>query len=111
MKKKAYIKYNLLGEEKIEEKEVIINNGIISYIDNDIKISIDTSSGLIIRENIDLKYVIDLSKDYIKLSLKKEKLELEIKIKVLVKDYHDNYLYVKYLLVDENIINEYEIKI
>ena len=90
MKKKAFIRLNLDGKKSEFEKEVIYNDNAITYFDNDMK--------MIINLNINIH-------------LNKEIVDLEIRINILEKKFNKDYLYIKYLLVDENITNEYEIKL
>ena len=111
MKKSAHIKYNLYGEIKDYQMDVIYKDSRITYFDNEVKTIIDLKDGIIIRENDEYRYVIDLSKYHINIHLNKENIDLEIRINVLEKKYNSKYLYIKYLLVEENVINEFEIKL
>ncbi len=111
MKKKAIIKYKLYGETKEEQKEVIYQNNRITYFDDDIKTIVDLNRNTILRENKEYKYVIDFSKDFIIFHLNVDCVDLKIQIRIIEKKCNDEYLYIKYLLVDENITNEYEIKL
>ena len=111
MKRKAHIKYNLYGEVKDYQVDVIYNNNNVTYFDNDVKTIIDLKNGIIIRENNEYRYDIDLSKYHINIHLNKENIDLEIRVNILEKKYNSSYLYIKYLLVEENIINEFEIKL
>ena len=111
MKRLAHIKYNLYGEIKDYQIDVIYKDNIITYFDNGVKTIIDLKKGIINRENNEYLYVIDLSKYHINIHLNKENIDLEIKIIILEKKYDLEYLYIKYLLVEENITNEYKIKL
>ncbi len=111
MKRDAYIKYHLYDGIKEETKKVFYHDKVITYFDGDIKTTVDLDKWIITRENKEYKYIIDLSKYYITIHLNKEDIDLEIRINILLKKYDANGLYIKYLLVEENVTNEYEIKL
>jgi hypothetical protein len=111
MKRLAHIKYNLYGESKDYQTDVIHKENMITYFDDGVKTIIDLKNGIINRENDEYQYVIDLSKYHINIHLNKENVDLEIRVNILEKKYNLEHLYIKYLLVDENITNEFEIKL
>ena len=111
MKRLAHIKYNLYGETNDYQIDVIYKDGTITYFDDGVKTIIDLKKGIINRENNEYQYVIDLSKYHINIHLNKENVDLEIRVNIFEKKFDLEYLYIKYLLVEENIINEFEIKL
>ena len=111
MKKKALIKTNMDNKENIINIDVIINNNIISYFDNDIKMQIDLKSGLIYRYNNDYHITINPNLECINIELLANKTSFDKNIKIIDYKIKDNYYYIKYFLVDENVINEFELNI
>ena len=69
---------------------------------------IDLINHKIYRENDDINYEIDFNKE--KIIIKYNNYEFDKRIKILDKNIEKSSFYVKYLLVDEDIINFYEIK-
>ena len=111
MKKKAFIRLNLDGKKSEFEKEVIYNDNAITYFDNDMKMIINLNKGEIVRENNDYHSLIKVSDNKVVITLKSHNIMFDKEIRILDKKIVNNYFYLKYLLVDENIINEYEIKL
>ena len=111
MKKKAFIRLNLDGKKSEFEKEVIYKDNTITYFDNDIKMIINLNKGEIVRENNDYHSLIKVSDNKVVITLKSHNIMFDKEIRILDKKIVNNYFYLKYLLVDENIINEYEIKL
>ena len=111
MKKKAFIRLNLDNKLEELEKEVILNNNLITYFDNDIKMIINLENGEIIRENNEYLSLIKPIDNSIIITLKDHQFIVNKEIKIIDQKIVNNYFYLKYLLVDENIINEYEIKL
>ena len=89
----------------------IMDDKIIKYIDlEDNKMIIDIENNAIIRENIDYIFNLDFINDKITINIKKLNKLITKDIKTLViKRTNKEYL-VRYLLTDENIINEYCVK-
>ncbi len=108
MKKKMWLKYDLSGNKKNDVIECIVNDNIITYFDDDYKMTIDLDKHKIYRENKDIKYEIDLKEE--KIVIKYNNYMFDKKIKIINKNVDNFSISVKYLLVDENIINFYEIK-
>ena len=108
MKKKMHLKYDLSGTKKDDIIECIVKDNIISYFDDDYKMKIDLINHKIYRENDDINYEIDFNKE--KIVIKYNNYEFDKRIKILDKNIEKSSFYVKYLLVDEDIINFYEIK-
>lgn len=108
MKKKMHIKYDLSGIKKNDTIDCLIKDNIITYFDDDYKMKVDFINHKIYRENEDICYEIDFNKEII--IIKYDKYEFDKKIKILDKNVEKSRFYVKYLLVDEDVINFYEIK-
>ena len=108
MKKRMRIKYDLSGNKKDDIIDCIIKDNIITYFDDDYKMRIDLDNHIIYRENNDINYEIDLNKE--KIIIKYNNYEFDKKIKIMDKKVTNSSFSVKYLLVDEDIINFYEIK-
>ena len=108
MKKRMHIKCDLSGKARDDHIDCLFKDNIISYFDDDYKMTIDIDNHKIYRENNDIKYEIDLKKE--KIIIKYNDLEFDKKIKILEKKINNFKFSVKYLLVDEDIINFYEIK-
>ena len=108
MKKKMSIKYDLSGNKKDDIIDCIIKDNIITYFDDDYKMKIDLINHIIYREGNDVSYEIDLNKE--KIIIKYNNYEFDKRIKIIDKNISNSMFSVKYLLVDENIINFYEIK-
>lgn len=108
MRKKMWLKYDLSGNKKDDVVECYIKDNIISYFDDDYKMEIDLINHIINRYNNEVNYEIDLNKE--KIIIKYNNFEFDKKIKIIDKNVSNSSFLVKYLLVDENIINFYEIK-
>ena len=108
MKKKMSIKYDLSGIKKNDIIDCLIKDNVITYFDDDYKMKIDLINHKIYRENDDINYEIDFNKE--KIVIKYNNYEFDKRIKILDKNIEKSSFYVKYLLVDEDIINFYEIK-
>ena len=108
MKKRMRIKYDLSGNKKDDIIDCLIKDNIISYFDDDYKMKIDMKNHKIYRESNDINYEIDLKKE--KIIIKYNNYEFDKKIKIMDKNVTNSSFSVKYLLVDEDIINFYEIK-
>ena len=108
MKKKMTINYDLSGIKRHDIIDFLIKDDIISYFVDDYKMKVDLINHKIIRENNDINYEIDFNKE--KIVIKYNNYEFDKKIKILDKKIGKSSFYVKYLLVDEDIINFYEIK-
>lgn len=108
MKKRMRIKYDLSGNKKDDIVDCLIKDNIVSYFDDDYKMKIDMKNHKIYRENNDINYEIDLNKE--KIIIKYNNYEFDKKIKIMDKKVTNSSFSVKYLLVDEDIINFYEIK-
>ncbi len=108
MKKKMSIKYDLSGKKKNDTVDCLIKDNIITYFDDDYKMKVDLNNHKIYRENEDINYEIDFNKE--KIIIKYNNYEFDKRIKILDKNIEKSSFYVKYLLVDEDIINFYEIK-
>ena len=108
MKKKMSIKYDLSGNKKDDIIDCIIKDNIITYFDDDYKMKIDWDNYIIYRENNDINYEIDFNKEQI--IIKYNNYEFDKRIKIIEKKVTNSSFSIKYLLVDEDIINFYEIK-
>ncbi len=108
MKKRMHVNYDLSGNKKEDVMECLIKDNIISYFDDDYKMEIDLDKHIINRFNNEIKYEIDLNKE--KIIIKYNDLEFEKRIRIIDKKITNSSFSIKYLLVDEDIINFYEIK-
>ena len=105
----VYSKLNNIEENT--EFLAIMDDKIIKYIDlEDNKMIIDMENNIITRENIDYLFNLDFVNDKITITIKKINKTMIKSIKTLViKRTNKEYL-ARYLLTDENIINEYYVK-
>ena len=108
MKKKMHIKYYLSGNKKDDIVECLIKDNIITYFDDDYKMKIDLINHKINRENNEIYYEKELNKGII--VIKYNDFEFDKIIKIIEKKVTNSSFSIKYLLVDEDIINFYEIK-
>ena len=105
----VYTKLNNIEENT--EFLAIKDDKIIKYIDlEDNKMTIDMVNNIITRENIDYIFNLDFNNNKILITVKKlnKIIEKEIKTIKILKN-AKKYL-VRYLLKDDNIINEYYVK-
>ena len=108
MRKKMWLKYDLSGNKKDDVIDCLVMDNIISYLDDDYKMEIDLINHIINRSNNEVNYKIDLNKE--KIIIKYNNYEFDKRIKIIDKNISNSSFSVKYLLVDEDIINFYEIK-
>jgi len=97
----------------IENKNInaIVDNNVIKYIDSDNnKFIVDISNNVLIKENDEFIIKIEFSRNFISIILKEYSKEYIKEIETLAIEHNDNSYYVKYKLIDENIINEYKVK-
>ena len=105
----VYSKLNNIEENN--EFLAIKDDKLIKYIDlEDNKMIIDMENNTIIRENSDYIFKIDLINNRIIITMKKLNKDFEKNIKLLDISKSNKIYSVKYLLTDENIINEYYVK-
>ena len=92
--------------------DAIVFNNVIKYIDlvNN-KFVIDCNNDILIKENNDTIVKIDFNKNIISILLKQYNKEFYKNINTILINKDNNVYYVKYKLIDENIINEYRIEI
>lgn len=97
--------------EENNEFLAIKSDNLIKYIDlENNKMIIDIKNNVIIRENDDYLFNMDFSNNKIIIKMKKLDKEFEKNIKTLVISSSSRKYLVRYLLMDENIINEYYVK-
>ena len=110
IKIKVYSKLNDIEENN--EFLAIIDNNLIKYIDlENNKMNIDMENNTIIRENADYFFNIDFNNNKITITMKKLNKIFEKEINTMeISRTKKSYL-VRYLLTDENIINEYYVKL
>ena len=91
--------------------DAIVSNNVIKYIDlvNN-KFVVDCNNDILIKENNDTLVKIDFSKNIISILLKEYNKEFYKEIDTLLINRDNNIYYVKYKLIDENVINEYRIE-
>ena len=110
-KTKINVFTNFNNREENNDILAIKDNYLIKYIDLDNnKMVVDMENNVITRENRDYLYKLEFNNNIITVLVKKLNKEFEKKIKTLeisksLKDY-----LVRYLLIDEDIINEYYVK-
>ena len=110
-RKKINVYTKLNNIEESYEIIAIKNDNAIKYIDlcNNIMI-IDMSQDIIKRENNDYKFIIDFIKNEIDIYIKKYQKNVKKSIKTLLLKKNKKSYLVRYLLEDENTINEYYVK-
>lgn len=88
----------------------IVSNNVIKYIDlvNN-KFVVDLNEDILIKENRETLIKIDFNKNIISILLKEHNKEFFKDIETILINKDNNIYYIKYKLVDENIINEYQI--
>lgn len=91
-------------------KAIVLNN-VIKYIDfvNN-KFVVDLEKDLLIKENDDSFIKIDFSKNNISIFIKEYNKEFIKEIETITINKNDSIYYVKYHLIDENVVNEYQIE-
>lgn len=107
---KVYSKLNNIEENN--EFLAIIDDKLIKYIDlENNKMIIDKENNIIIRENIDYLFNMDFYNNKITITMKKLGKDFVKDIKTMDISNTSKIYSVKYLLIDENIINEYYVKL
>lgn len=112
MKETKILVYSKLNDiEENNEFLAIKDKNVIKYIDlEDNKMTIDMNNNIITRENIDYLFNILLNDNKIVITIKKLNKILEKDIKTMLINKTSKSYLVRYLLKDENIINEYYVK-
>lgn len=107
-RKKIKVYTKLDNNEEINEFLAIKNEDVIKYIDfsNNIMV-VDMQNNIIKRENDDYIFTINFVQNDIDIIIKKLKKNYHKSIKVLLVDKTKKSYLVRYLLEDENILNEY----
>lgn len=106
---KVYSKLNNIEENN--EFLAIKNDNVIKYIDlENNKMVIDIKNNLITRENKDYLFNLDFANEKIVITMKKLDKIFEKEMKIIDISISNSMYSVKYLLTDENIINEYYVK-
>lgn len=106
---KVFTKFNNIEENN--EFLAIIDDFIIKYIDlENNKMIIDMEMNVITRENSDYFFKIDLNNNKITILIKKLNKEFQKDIKTIIVSKSRSKYLIRYLLIDENIINEYYVK-
>lgn len=97
-------------EENVIHK-AIADNDVIKYIDSDNnKFVVDCNKNILMKENDEFIINIDFGNNLISIAMKEYQKEFKKEIKTLAINNDNNIYYVKYKLIDENVINEYQIK-
>ena len=112
MKRTEITIYTKLGKiEKCDKLYAIKDDDVIKYIDleNNIMV-VDMKNNLMTRENSDYIFNFDFNREEVLIVLKKLKMDVKKRIKTMhiMKD-KKGYL-IRYLLLDEQQLNEYYIK-
>ena len=96
------------NKEENNEFNAIKSDNVIKYIDlENNKMIIDIENNTIERENIDYYFKLDFNKNVIIIKVKKLHKEISKEIKTLTVSKSSKRFLVRYLLTDENVINEY----
>ena len=107
---KVYSKLNNIEENN--EFLAIVDDKLIKYIDlENNKMIIDKENNIITRENVDYLFNMDFNNNKITITMKKLNKEFIKDIKTIDITNTSKIYSVKYLLIDENIINEYYVKL
>jgi hypothetical protein len=102
---------NLNNIEENNEFLDVKNNDFIKYIDlEDNKMIIDLKNNIITRENIDYLFNMDFNNNIISITMKKLNKIIEKEIKTMALVNNKKEFMVRYLLTDDEIINEYYVK-
>ena len=97
--------------EENNEFLAIKDGNVIKYIDfGNNRMRIELNNNIIKKENIDYLFTLDFNNNVIKIFAKKMKKTFLKEIKTLVCEKSNSKFLVRYLLVDEGIINEYYVK-
>ena len=111
--KKVKIKiYSFLNNiEENNEFLAIKNNNVIKYIDfGNNRIKIDLKNNIIEKENIDYHFILKFNENIVEISAKKLKKTFYKEIKTIVCEKSKSKFLVRYLLPDDNAVNEYYVK-
>ena len=94
----------------IFDTNAIITDSTIKYVDNNkTKVLLNYIDNILIRENSDYLFNIDFNNNIIDITMKKYKKTFSKNIEtLLIKKDNKSYL-VRYKLIDEDVINEYQI--
>lgn len=110
-KKKITVYTNLNNIEENNEFLAIKDDNLIKYIDlENNKMVIDMENNIFVRENRDYLFNMDFNNNKIDITIKKLNKILEKEIKTLIISKTAKEYLVRYLLKDEDIINEYYVK-
>ena len=112
MKKiKIKIYSNLDNVEENNEIFAIKNENVIKYIDfSNNKMTIDIENKIIEKENNDYLFTLKFNDNIIEIFAKKLKKVFYKDIKTIICTSSNSKFLVRYLLIDENTINEYYVK-
>ena len=106
---RLYTNFNNL--EETNDLLAIKDNDVIKYIDlENNKVIVDMKKDIMIRENIDYHFTIDFNANNIIIKLKSLNKCFDKMIKTIWIKKSKNSYNVKYVLVDDDLINEYHIK-
>jgi hypothetical protein len=112
MKKTEIIVFTKLNNVEENNKFLAIkDDNIVKYIDlENNKMIVDMDKNIIIRENSDYLFNMDFNNNKIIITLKNLNKTLEKDIKTMLISNSRNKYLIRYLLTDENIVNEYYVK-
>ena len=109
---KILIHTNLNNEENNEEITALIVNSVIKYIDSlNNKFLVDLNNLVLEKENTSSKIKIDFNNKKAFIYVKELRKEFVRDIDIIDTYKNQTDFFVKYKLVEENIINEYNVKI
>ena len=110
-KTKIKVYSNLNNIEENNDFLAIKGKNVIKYIDiENNKMTIDVKNNIITRENIDYLFNLDFNNNKIIIKMKKLNKIFEKEIETLVISLSDSEYLIRYLLKDDNVINEYYVK-
>ena len=105
----VYTNFNNL--EETNALLAIKDNDVIKYIDlENNKVIVDMKNDIMIRENIDYHFTIDFNANNVIIKLKDHNKCFDKEIKTIWIKKNKNSYNIKYVLIDDDLINEYHIK-
>jgi len=111
---KGYLKNITEKKTEIIEENAILNKDKLTYVKNNIKHTIINKNKdiILIRENKDFKNILTFSQNRSILSeyiIKENNLSVFIEIETIKIEKEENRIYIKYKIVESDIIYEYKI--
>lgn len=110
--KTIQVKFSDMTNNKndVFDTNAIIIDDTIKYVDNaDTKVILNCKDDILIRENRDYLFNIDFNKNIIEVTIKKFNKMFSKDIETLLLKKDNKSFLVRYRLVDDDVINEYEV--